>query len=674
MSLRIRHVLLRVETDAGGYGASIPFDDGLVVLHADNSKGKSTVVQAIVYALGLEGMFSTSHDVPLPHVMTHQVHDGTARHSVLTSSVSVEVENAKGERLVATREVKGGKHRHLISIQMGPALSTPDGDYPVEDKFVREPGAAQREAGFHHFFAKWIGWDLPMVQRFDGTEGPLYMECIFPLMIVEQKRGWSGIGARIPLQYRIREVTKRSIEFLLKLDVYEIVLKRQRLRETAESLKGRWRDKITDVEAVILSINGVIPGLPHIPAPSWDSLAQKTQISRQGGWVALVEAVSHDETQLHILEASTIPSADEIAPGTQEELNKAHTALASVETQLSTVFEAIRLERGQLENLDQRILTLGAEIQRNKDIEKLQRLGSELSIPQSDGTCPTCHQPLADSLLPLAATDALMSLADTIAYDESQRDTFKAVRDAIQPALQAKEQALASLRVEANDLRSHIRALKETLVSPASQPAISVIEQRVQLRNSISLFKKSIDRLDDLGEEISVISAEWMSNQKAIDALPDDDLSDSDRAKLKRLEELFIEQARDYGVTSLEPDSLAISNQDYKPIQRQGFELDFDLSASDTIRAQWAYLHGMLELSREAVTNHLGLLIFDEPRQQETAPRSLTSFLSRAASALEKHQQVIVSTSEQRTRLDAQLKNISHQFNGFDGHIVTKLG
>src|SRR3546814_5337694 len=61
---------LRAITASGPYGADIRFASGLNVIWADNTKGKSTCMQAMLYALGLEKMLSPRREVPLPHAMT----------------------------------------------------------------------------------------------------------------------------------------------------------------------------------------------------------------------------------------------------------------------------------------------------------------------------------------------------------------------------------------------------------------------------------------------------------------------------------------------------------------------------------------------------------------------------------------------------------------------------
>ena len=70
MTLRVRAVDLAAETKQGEFGDRLDFQPGLNVILADNTRGKSTLVQSIIYGLGLEKMLSPRRDVPLPRVMT----------------------------------------------------------------------------------------------------------------------------------------------------------------------------------------------------------------------------------------------------------------------------------------------------------------------------------------------------------------------------------------------------------------------------------------------------------------------------------------------------------------------------------------------------------------------------------------------------------------------------
>jgi predicted ATP-binding protein involved in virulence len=49
--MRLRHLRIRIQTSNGPYGTDIPFPDGMVVIWADNSMGKSTCVKSCQRAL-----------------------------------------------------------------------------------------------------------------------------------------------------------------------------------------------------------------------------------------------------------------------------------------------------------------------------------------------------------------------------------------------------------------------------------------------------------------------------------------------------------------------------------------------------------------------------------------------------------------------------------------------
>jgi hypothetical protein len=234
MRLRLRQFELRANTAAGSFGVTLPFAPGLVVLRADNSSGKSTCLQGIVYALGLEGMLSPSRAIPLPHVATSSLTDESDGRElgVLESYVMLEFENEAGQIATVRRYAR---HRaidtQLITVWDGPVLTAPTKKVRESAYFVRRPGAAQREAGFHHWLADFVGWELPEVALYDGRTSPLYLETIFPLFFVEQKRGWAGIQAQIPTYLRIRDVGRRNVEFVLALSGGDLVAERQLLQE-----------------------------------------------------------------------------------------------------------------------------------------------------------------------------------------------------------------------------------------------------------------------------------------------------------------------------------------------------------------------------------------------------------------------------------------------------------
>lgn len=194
--LRIRHLLIQINTDKGVFGTRQNFVDGLNVIRAENWAGKSQLVQSIMYAIGMEGMQGPSHAVPLAHAMTDYLEfkeDGKdARAKVIDSMVSLEIENGEGKFLTVQRSIAGDRNKHLMTVYEGRAITKKEALGTARDYYVREGGAATNELGFHRRLKDFIGWDLPMAPRFNEPDCPLYLETIFPCSM--WSRSLAGVG------------------------------------------------------------------------------------------------------------------------------------------------------------------------------------------------------------------------------------------------------------------------------------------------------------------------------------------------------------------------------------------------------------------------------------------------------------------------------------------------
>ena len=267
--MRLRQLRIAVGTTDGTYGTELNFPDGLVVIRAENSMGKSTCARSILVVLGMEAMLTTSQqDLPLTPAMTVKLDGGTGSHPVIESDIWLEIENAHGRRVAIHRTVKGKRDKNLITVHMGPALTTP-GHYAYEDFFVTRGGSATRSAGFHHFLANFLGWELPTVQRYDGTEVPLYLQCVLPFFMTEQTRGWSSVLPPVPTHFQIRDAHKRAVELLLGMDAHRIALARQELQLRKTRLESRWTVQIRQLRELAVAAGGVLAYAPESPTTTW---------------------------------------------------------------------------------------------------------------------------------------------------------------------------------------------------------------------------------------------------------------------------------------------------------------------------------------------------------------------------------------------------------------------
>lgn len=675
--MRLRKLQININTVDGPYGTTMSFPDGLVVIWADNSMGKSTCARAILVALGMEAMLTTSQqELPLPPAMTARLDGGTVdggalEYAVLESEVWLEIENSSGRRVAVQRTVKGGRDKNLITVHDGPALTEPS-VYPATDYFVNRAGGATRSLGFHWFLANFLGWDLPPVQTYEGNEVPLYLQCILPFFITEQIRGWSSIQPPVPTQFRIRDVHKRAVEFLLAMDAHKIALARQELQLRKTRLETRWSTQVRQLKEIATAAGGVVHALPGEPTSAWPpQVPPSINVPEQKRWIDLTERIRQRVEKKQALEAQSIPQVSNVAETVKRELMEAEAAVVGQQAVLSRLVDALAAEEQEVVRVQERLSVIKEDIQRNKDARTLRSLGSRQGSELDHGTCPVCHQHVADSLVPLAPGQTVMSLDESISFLAEQSRIFEGVLEQSKRVVAARQLQVQAARTEIGQLRERVRHLRQTLVSDNRSPSVAAVYERVELERDL---KQDIQFMESFAEAVSgfvSLAHDWEKLQSALGDLPKDDLSAADHRKLELWSVSIRQQLKEYGFRSLSSLEVEISPFTYRP-ELEGFELQTTISASDLIRTIWAYQSGMLEVTREVLTNHPGMLLFDEPRQQSTRDVSFAALLKRASNVTKYGQQVIFFTSEEKSRIKEHLVDLDHSLHVVDGRVIKK--
>lgn len=666
--IRLRHLRLRSFTVSRAFGADIPFQAGLNILQAPNTSGKSTCLQSIIYALGLERSLGPQLTIPLPYAMREQIHEfkDAPYELVLQSYVELEIENGDGDIVVLHRDVIGGKNTKLIQTWRGPGLSTglPLGDQ--RDYFVLDAGSATHEGGFHAYLASFLGWDLPVVARYDGTECPLYLEAIFPMLFVEQKRGWSSIQGPFPTFFRIQDVARRVMEFLLDLETARNRRRRAELRGTIAELVGQWSDRRRMLEDAAARV-GRIRGLPGQPSAEFATEPViDLQLYYQGEWLRLGDVVESVSARIAELEASQLETVEDAAPDIQSRVTDVRARIDG----LSAILEAVRAEHGsELQDnraLQDRVKSLEADLKRNQDAQKLQRLGSDLGRAASEHVCPTCHQDVSNELLPTIESVG-MALDENVVFVKSQLELYSSALASSQERLQEIAARYRGSERDLQDKQQELRALRQELTRPSASPSRAGIEEIVRLQAFVERLRSVDDLSLALMDELRKIAAEWASATNTLRLLPSDELTLADRAKLDILQTALRRHLDRYGFRSFQAGEIVLSGDNFRPLvmrlekgEMVEKEINFEVSASDAIRLKWAYYLSCLELTAEAATNHPGLAIFDEPGQQEIEAASLFEFLRSAARSAANGQQVIVSTSETLDAVCSAVKDTAH--------------
>lgn len=663
--MRLRELKLQVVTAQKTYGTQITFPDGLVIVRADNSLGKSTCFTSILVALGMEAMLTTNQsDLPLTPAVLEKLQTANGWEEIIESAVYLEIENSKMERITVFRQLRGERDQNLIGIWYGGAL-TSTGEYEYRDFFVNRKGGATHEAGFHRELARFLDWKLPQVPTFDGNESPLYMQILFPFFFVEQKRGWSSVVPIVPTHLRIRNAHERAVEFLLSLDAYKNAVRRQELDLELSQNQSTWTQIVRIAKENANQINGNLQGIPELPTIKWPpEIPPIFMVPVNNQWMSINTRIKTAKSTLSDLVELEIPRVEQIANAAESELTIAEDEMRRDESIVERLLEYARFEESELDSMNHRLRQINDDLVRNKDDRTLRTMGSEKLKQLNDGECPTCHQPVQDSLLPLAEQQGVMTLDQNISFLEQQRRTIQGALAEAGASLSARNQQILAIRSEIGVKRSRVRALRQTLVSDGRLPSVAAIEERLRLEHDIERLEKSAVSFEHSMSQLTITAEELRDIKSNLRLLPEQNTSETDRKKIYRWSTIFQEQLGKYGFGSFKPTEVQISDDQYRP-KHEGFDLPSSISASDLIRTIWAYLMGMLELSREFATDHPGLLVLDEPRQQSAREVSFRELLRRGAMSKQYNQQVVFFTSEEPSHLTAALVGLEYTLHDF---------
>ncbi|MDT0419843.1 hypothetical protein RM574_30685, partial [Streptomyces sp. DSM 41982] len=124
---------------------------------------------------------------------------------------------------------------------------------------------------------------------------------------------WSGVQARIPTYLGIRDVGKRSAEFVLSLEIFNHILQKQRIASSIAELDAQWRQLLRDLGEVADAAGVALAKIPSTVKESLDEDSAEPLTIVDGDWVGLDEAISQLRERLSALTAQTVPAVREVS-------------------------------------------------------------------------------------------------------------------------------------------------------------------------------------------------------------------------------------------------------------------------------------------------------------------------------------------------------------------------
>lgn len=652
LGLTLLNIEIAVNTNGGRFSVKIPFNSGLNIIRADNSSGKSTCINAIAYGLGLEAILGPSRKRPFPKSLYEVIYDDKKDdrpYFVRSSFVSISIKNSKGSLAVLMRDIQGNDNKVTVTSDIG------GGDYflgPAGNGI----GSAISQKGFHHWLADFIGWDLPSVVTFEGKETKLYLECIFPLFFIEQKRGWSEIQANTPTHYGIKNLKKSAVEFCLAIDSFEHEKKIAKLKNMIESSEADW-DKLRSFAESIANFNAVrVNKIADLDNKSSVCLVKFSYLEND-------VAISVEE-QERSLNRFIEKLSKEISGKTldDEKLNSQVAVMRVLRREVEETSNLVEMKMLSISEVDSKILTLKHDYDQYRQLNRLKKVGSDISINTDTRKCPICENDLYDTLGNSTVKREPMSLDENIQFLKNQLDFFSSIKKKsvaqlqefrdkaklLNSRMEVENDKLSSLREEIDDVNGATKALlRET------------IQAEILLKNVLKLKEAQ----DNLNEQATRIHARWSNASNSLKQVRKNS-TDTDRGLvIRKLESIIKGNLTAFNFNYSAINTVSISHQTLRP-EQEGYDIVAETSASDYIRIIWSYTLALLELAaedKEQKIKHGGFVVFDEPRQHEASKLSFTNLIGKASESILYNGQVIFATSldELELRTSCVGKNVN---------------
>jgi hypothetical protein len=230
------------------------------------------------------------------------------------------------------------------------------------------------------------------------------------------------------------------------------------------------------------------------------------------------------------------------------------------------------------------------------------------------------------------------------------------MRDRAQAGVGQASNAYAAMQRQADQLRTTVKAFQTDVLAPADAPSTGDVARRVtlQLRHDELLrtqasLEERVDELADLAQQIAAVRAE-------LSRLPTG-VPEADTGRLSELTELMRQRLTATRFGSYDVKELSLDQDSLRP-SRAGFDLDTDVSASDVVRIKVAYLDAV-RVTGQTFNRHPGLLVLDEPRQQDIDPVDYAAMLQYPARSSEYGGQTIITSATPRAELDQLISSTS---------------
>ncbi len=661
--IRIGRVRVEIITKNNVIGFDDTFDQQMNIICSEkNTSGKSSIISSVYYGLGLEEIIGgKGHNVLSSAFKTKVEYEGEL--DVLESKVFLEISNGSEDVTILRAAKMKNRNSNLMTIFYSKMDRIHDKVTISEDMYVHSQNSATSNKGFFTFLEAFLGLDLPSVPSTDDKERKLYLQLIFSSMLIEQKRGWSDLFSGMP-HFGIREPKKRVIEYLLNMDTLKNEKIRHRLKIKESRIVEKWKQVFHETDKNIrnmgLMLKGVNENVEILEDP--DQLI-KVIYQDDDRTLTLDEYIEMKRNELQSL-IKVKPKEIDNFHELKKELRQIEEDVIEHEEKIKQLKINVNNERSSLDRLLNSLNLIQTDITNNHDAKKLRNLGSKEGFNSFKDICPTCNQPISDTLLVSQNVADVMSIDDNIKHLKSQEKLFEFAIEQKKTNIKNIESNISILENTVSKLYRLSRVTRNDIFAIDGSVSESTIYKKVELNKTIEELEKVKTDIEETKEEFKQLSDVWKQYLADLNKLPENKFTNLDERKIKSLRDNFVSNLKVFGYrSSSDINKVMISKDTYMPTI-ENFDLKFDSSASDHIRRIWAFTIALVQTSNELNGNHPGILIFDEPGQHSIVVEDMEAFLDSLKILAAKTQVIVGITIKETDTREVIFKKISEGCKG----------
>jgi hypothetical protein len=603
--IQLKQIEVRGESDSGPFLGILNLYPGLQVITAPNSYGKSLAVTSVAWCLGLEPIFGLQNNdaACFPVAAREEIElEGHPAARVLSSECSITLLHQDGREVKLSRDIRGD-----CSIVRVVERSI-DGNVRRSKLMARLAVMQDEHGGLQRFLFEWLGWPREMVMTLKGTAVDVYLENLAPLFYINQNEGWTDLQAQQVGRYLQQQIGEVAVEYLLgAIDAVQARVGRQKavlrdaaLRESAHNIADRIKAFIQrhgwEVEwSGYGSVEDVVT--------RW-SLRTLRDVLLQESNVNLVARRTALEDQAHALRRAL--TTDTIDPANLSSVPAVSQKAVDLKRRRHELNEELRTLRTQHDEFEELVSSLEHRIEAASDVLRLKTTG----VGRLDHVeCPTCHRELDPATFALTEQSQ-----ETVSI---HIESLKRDRELMKSNLQAIAARLTGTQAATMRLDGELRDAERALMT-VTEAVGTVREQLAKAAADLSSIERALDQVIEASGEIDDLQNainHWLNEAKATQQFshaPTD---------LKRRLDIFMDALRQYllalGHSAVRPDNVGSLRLDERYIPYLDTRRLRSLgSASDQSRLVAAYTLGLAAASNQIGGLHPGLVLLDEPLQQ----------------------------------------------------------